>query len=353
MSSRLRIALLAWAGWTGIALLFVLYVMLPSPASRDLSEWGRATAWQLVSWWSWVPWTLAVAELMKRAVAITSPPRLALVHLGAGVGIAGACAALQWGLRWLSFSGVRAGYEVAGASSLALADQWSLNVVVYGMLVGVFYALRAGRLESQLAQARVDVLTARMRPHFLFNTLNTISTLVAENPKAANDMIGRLSTLLRQAFATPDSRAVTLEEELELLQHYVAIQEARFGDRARVVFQVEAGTLLATAPPLLLQPLVENAIAHGLAGRPTDSGAITIEVHATRVGHRLRLVVQDDGPGFRAGSALGGGIGLAGTRARLTDLYGAAYLLDLRNAATGGAVVTIEIPFRTDAVTDR
>lgn len=348
----LRAALLTWAAWTGVALLFALYVMLPSPAAGDPGEWLRAMAWQLVPWWCWVPWTPVVVAVTRRAMVITSPARRLAVHMVAGVGVAGLCALAQSMLQWSIFGGVRERYDLLSASSLPLADQWSFNLVVYAVVVGVFYVLRAGRLEAQLARSRLEALSARLRPHFLFNTLNTISALVLENPTAANRMIAQLSALLRQAFDRGDEADVALEEELRLLRYYVAIQNERFGDRLRVTFHSDAAADQALVPALLLQPLVENAVAHGLSGR-TGSGSVSVRVGAAVAGDRLCVVVEDDGPGFRGGAGREAGLGLAGTRARLAERYGSAQRLELTDGPSGGAVVTIEIPFTAHAGADR
>jgi len=352
MARRFAVPLLVWAGWTGIALLFTLYVMLPSPAAGDPAEWGRAAGWQLVTWWSWAACTPLVVLLARRLVSLAPPYALIASHVAAGLVVSLLCTALQGALQWLAFSGVRMRYDIAGPSSLPMADQWSFNLVVYAMVVGVFYVWRAGRLESQLARARLDALSARLRPHCLFNTLNTISTLVLEDPGSANRMIGRLSELLRQAFDRGDGSDVALDEELVLLGHYLAIQEQRFGDRVRVTLDLDPGLGRAMVPPLLLQPLVENAITHGLAGRPGD-GAVAVQVLGRRSHDRLRLVVRDDGPGFGAEAARAGGVGLAATRARLSARHGAGFTLVATNAPEGGAVVTIEIPFVADARADR
>ncbi len=216
--------------------------------------------------------------------------------------------------------------------------------------------LRASRLEGQLTAARVDALTARLRPHFLYNALNTISTLVLEDPKAANGMIARLSELLRQVFDRAEEKEVAMEDECRLLEHYVSIQQMRFGESLRVRFLVDPSTLRARVPPLILQPLVENAIAHGAdlgANGPSKARAVSIDVEAHRSRQRLVLTVRDDGPGFPYGVSSTRGTGLTSTRARLAELYGASYRLELTNVPSGGAAVRIEIPFNTDASADR
>src|SRR5437899_3014620 len=164
------------------------------------------------------------------------------------------------------------------------------------MVAGLYHAWRAARLEMQLVQARLDALVGQLQPHFLFHALHTISACVLEAPKQANRMITRLSELLRQSFNRERGPLVTLEQELELLDHYVAIQEARFGDRLRVTFRVDPRAASAVVPTFMLQPLVENAIRHGVApnGRVAE-----IEIAATREGDRLHLAVRDNGPGVK------------------------------------------------------
>jgi LytS/YehU family sensor histidine kinase len=168
--------------------------------------------------------------------------------------------------------------------------------------------------------------------------------LVPEDPKAANRMIGRLSELLRQAFDPGGQTEVTLEEELRLLGHYVSIQEQRFGDRLRVHVDVGNTAKQGLVPTLLLQPLVENAVSHGMSGRESDV-RVTVHVEAARRADRLRMVVRDDGPGFSGRDGHSTGVGLAATRERVAERYGAAQSFELSNAPGGGAVVTIEIPF--------
>src|SRR6266487_3042720 len=207
------------------------------------------------------------------------------------------------------------------AVALLFAMYWTFNLLVYAMVAGLYHAWRASRLEMQLVQARLDALVGQLQPHFLFNTLHTISAFVLEDPKQANRMITRLSELLRQSFNRDRGPLVTLEQELELLDHYVAIQEARFGDRLRVTFRVDPRAAAAVIPTLLLQPLVENAIRHGAV---PNGGIAEVEIAAIRAGDLLHLEVRDNGPGFSAdangsrnGSGSGLGIGRASCRERV------------------------------------
>jgi two-component system, LytTR family, sensor kinase len=194
-------------------------------------------------------------------------------------------------------------------------------------------------LEEQLARARLDALTHRLQPHFLFNTLHAISSLVLEHPAAANEMLVRLSDLLRLTLSCTETPFVPLDQELELLEHYLALQEMRFGDRLVIELAVASGTPSALVPALLLQPLVENAVRHAIAGgaRPAR-----VRIGIGAAGVRLCCTVEDNGPGFRDGFEEGEG--LRNTRARLAEAYGDRQELLLGAGRDGGASVTITIP---------
>jgi LytS/YehU family sensor histidine kinase len=177
----------------------------------------------------------------------------------------------------------------------------------------------------------------------LFNTLNAIAALVRKNEnKAATDMLAGLSDLLRLALENVGTQEVSLKRELEFLERYLEIERIRFADRLHVHMRIAPETLEARVPNLILQPLVENAIRHGVAVRAT---AGVIEIYAERRDERLRLQVKDDGPGLPPDKSLSNGVGLSNTMARLQRLYGSAQSLEFDNAPAGGAVVTLEIPF--------
>lgn len=214
-------------------------------------------------------------------------------------------------------------------------------------------AIRASQLEAQLARARLDVLRAQLNPHFLFNTLNTIAMLVRRDANAdALRGIVSLSTLLRQVLDGRGHAEVMLRDELTLAERYLEIEQLRFRDRLQVQLAIEAEALEAYVPAMLLQPLVENAVRHGLAGKP-GRGRIEIVVRCRR--RRLTIEVRDDGPGFPAGWDVGDpkGMGLASTRERLRQLYGDAQRLAISTAPGGGAVVAVEIPYSPTRITRR
>ncbi len=205
--------------------------------------------------------------------------------------------------------------------------------------------LRASRLEGQLAQAQLKVLKMQLDPHFLFNTLHSISSLMHEDVEAADDVLARLSDLLRMSLEDVNEQEVTLKREIEFLDGYLAIQQIRFRDRFVVRVNIDPKSLDALVPNMILQPLVENAVRHGIASR---AGAGHLDVRSAVEDGVVRLEVLDDGPGpgddFLDGP--GGGVGLANTRARLQQLYGNAFRFSLSRPGRGGTLVALEIPYR-------
>ena len=203
--------------------------------------------------------------------------------------------------------------------------------------------LRASQLETQVAQARLGALKAQLQPHFLFNTLNAIVVLVRQQKgRQAEETLARFSDLLRAVLADMDAQEVTLARELEYLKLYLSIEQLRFSDRLRIDIDVEPELLDAAVPHMALQPIVENAIRHGISRRATPG---TILIRARREGAMLEVAVCDDGPGFASAGAGGHKLGLANTRARLRQLYGAAAELRTEQGPQGGALVTMVLPF--------
>jgi LytS/YehU family sensor histidine kinase len=199
----------------------------------------------------------------------------------------------------------------------------------------------AAQLEGRLSEARLESLRLQLHPHFLFNTLNAISAFVDADPERARRMIARLGELLRRTLDGGTTAELPLSRELDLLAPYLEIQRIRFGDRLSIELDVPDGAAGALVPTLMLQPLVENAVEHGV--NRTHDGA-RVRLTAERAGDRLRLEIEDNGPGPTRG---GEGVGLANTRARLAALYGDSHRLELKAAETGGTMVSIELPFRS------
>ncbi len=207
--------------------------------------------------------------------------------------------------------------------------------------------LTQSSLKTQLAQAQLRALKMQLHPHFLFNTLHSISSLVLEDPPKANSMIAQLGDFLRLTLENSNQQLVSLKEETEFLRCYLEIEQVRFGDRLTVALELEPQTLSVQVPHLILQPVVENAIQHAIAPR-TARGHINIE--AKRLNDLLRLEVRDDGPGIASNDALLGteGVGLSNVRARLHQIYGSNFRFELMNARNGGLTVVMEIPFRQE-----
>lgn len=204
--------------------------------------------------------------------------------------------------------------------------------------------LKASQLEAQLAQAQLQVLKMQLHPHFLFNTLNAISALIRESPDEADEMVSRLGDLLRLTLETAGIQEVPFKKELEFLKHYLDIEQTRFQDRLKVEMAIQPETLDGLVPSMILQPLVENSVRHGVAPRP-EGGCIKITAWLHH--SLLRLEVEDDGPGLSGNTPLKERVGLSNTRARVRNLYGDEHGVKLRNAADGGLVVSLSIPFRT------
>jgi LytS/YehU family sensor histidine kinase len=205
-------------------------------------------------------------------------------------------------------------------------------------------ALATARLERDVAQAREQAIKMQVHPHFLFNTLHAVAVLISEDPPTARAMVVHLGDFLRATLARAGRAEVTLRDELELLTHYLDVERLRFGDR--LVVDIDAGddVLEAYVPDLVLQPLAENAIKHGVS---TRTGAHRISVRAARRGARLELTVDDDGAG-RIPSGVREGIGLRSTRRRLAHLYGEDCALSLAARPEGGARATISLPYHLE-----
>ncbi len=226
------------------------------------------------------------------------------------------------------------------------------NIPIYWVIVSIAHALtyyrrseererKALELEARLSDAKLQALRMQLHPHFLFNTLNAISTLVHKNPQAADEMIGNLSELLRATLDTAQQE-IPLRQELAFLDRYLEIQQARFGDHLRIEKHIEASALDATVPTLILQPLVENAIRHGIEPQPRP-GVVQVEARAEN--GSLKLAVRDNGAGMKH-TGDNEGIGLANTRSRLMQLYGPQATLTIKTGSGSGCSVELVIPLR-------
>ena len=234
--------------------------------------------------------------------------------------------------------------------------QVSPGFLIYFVILGSIHAfdyyqryrdreLQAARLREQLAQSQLQVLRAQLQPHFLFNTLNSIVGLIRSNEsKAAVDMTTRLSDLLRQVLAYSDKQEASLREEMEMTQRYLEIQQMRFSDRLQVDIRLEPETLDAKVPSLILQPLVENALLHGVAKRAANA---RVTLRAERRNGMLAIEVYNDGPQLPAAWSMDActGFGLANTRARLQQHYPQRHTFGLTNKGADGVSANLTVPY--------
>lgn len=353
-------AIWAWviAGFAAVGLLSASVSMVGLFREGEQALWLNIVILQLVVWGFWgavAPIVLWVARRypLERGVWRRHLP----VHLVVGVALAVSHLLLT---AWVIVEGFNRPTEPISFGRIFmqyLTSRWQLDILVYAAMVGAWQAsqylrrlrereMQAARLEAQLARAQLHALEMQLHPHFLFNTLQAISTLVSEDPPGARRMLALLGDLLRAVLDDAGRQVVPLRRELEYLTRYLEIERTRFPDRLSVQIDVPEPLLEFTVPNLLLQPLVENAIKHGVAPR---AAAGTIEVHAALKDATLQLTVRDDGTGTGAGSPVAAngartGVGLANTRARLQQLYGENQRLSIVSAPGRGTTVTIEIP---------
>ena len=239
----------------------------------------------------------------------------------------------------------------------------SVNILYYALLLGIAHAVlyyeryregerTAERLAAGLTEARLQALKMQLQPHFLFNTLNAISALIPAEAQPARRMVARLGDLLRIALEHEETQEVTLREELAFLEPYLEIEQARLKDRLTVTINIAPEALDARVPHLILQPLVENAIRHGIAPR-IDAGHVEISATVTADDRNLNLEVRDDGPGVERNNQARTrkGVGLANIQSRLEQLYGGGHRFVLENHPEGGVVARISLPLRAaDAI---
>jgi signal transduction histidine kinase len=306
-------------------------------------------------WYSWAILAPAVLWLSRWAPLERTSWRRALVHIP-GVFVA---TLLHVGLTVASHTAVVwfAGQEQRSwlfEAQRMFFNNFDWEMMTYWAIVGLSHALRyyseaqdralrESQLETHLVEAQLQALQRQLQPHFLFNTLNTISALMHRDVNAADNMIARLGDLLRISLNTVGVQEVPLKHELDFLRKYLEIEQTRFRDRLTVVFDVQPDTLDALVPNLVLQPLVENSIKHGIGPRPTPG---QIEIRSRRAGNLLELEVRDNGVGLSAArlTDFNRGVGLTNTRSRLQHLYGLSHRFEFRQPPGGGLLVLIVIP---------
>jgi len=315
----------------------------------------------LVTWVGYAMWTPAIFWLGRRfRFDRQGWTRALLVHAPASLIISSIHLALVGTARFY-LQGMRGGdpdwgQTVADAFFRTIDSVLPLYWAIIGLQHAVDYyrqararELRAARLETRLIESQLQTLQQQLHPHFLFNTLHAISTLVHKDPDKADAMIERLSDLLRLTLRKVSVQEVELAEELEYLRAYLDIEQLHFGPRLRIEYCVDAAAMDALLPTLILQPLVENAIRHGLEPQ-VRGGTLAIEAQAD--GDTLWLRVRDDGVGLSRQAPRRDGVGLANTRSRLDRLYGEQAALTIRENPGGGVLVDLYVPLRRAAKRD-
>jgi hypothetical protein len=347
-----------WAAviWSGVGLFDAAQNVFVMRAEGMHHAWARLFLRLFIAWLPWALGTPLVLYLGRRYPPTKLRPLFVWgIHLGAcaaiGLAFAGWVAGLDFLLNpWLTTT-PGGGYLHAWLDTFyngLLAD-----VMLYGAILAISYVLdsrerlarqqtETAKLNEQLSKAQLNALRQQIEPHFLFNTLNAIAGLVRENRNdAAVSMIAGLSDFLRRVVEDSNRQQVPLGEEIEFLRKYVDIQKVRFGERLEVSIDVPEGLLSAQVPSLILQPMVENAVKHGIAKR-AQGGAI--RVSAFRANGNLTLSVYNDGPQLPTDWAESG-IGIPNVRGRLRGLYGEAFELTMRNREPGGVEVAVSVPF--------
>ncbi len=349
--------LMAFAAWMLIGLSFTFNYYLFSGHYVEIFKkpptFSEMMLWELPYWIIWAALAPIVFRLTRRFRLDRANWHVSLmVHISACVFISILHRAIYLILGWMlhvaAFRRVSSISELYGFLfffNLPTGFMSYGTILLISQVVDFYHSyrekeLKASQLKAELAQSQLKALRAQLHPHFLFNTLNSISALLEEDSEAADEMIARLGDFLRMTLDSSASQQVTLAQELEFLRCYLDIERVRFQDRLSVRIDIESQAMDAKVPNLILQPIVENALRHGVTSR-FESGEI--EVRAYRAGDRLSVQIRDNGPGLVEGFREG--IGLANTRARLETLYADSYRFELKDAAGGGLAVRLEIPF--------
>ena len=344
--------------WTLVGLAFASQVYLQSNLLGHSISWGEAIRDSLEEWYVYGALSLPVMALAHR-LPLEGPSRwrTAAIHLGAALVFSFAYVLLGAlvGMVDSRFVGESATYSEIFRP--LLVRTFPYNLLIYGVIVAVSHALGYYRkyhertvqtleLEKHLTEARLQALLHQLKPHFLFNTLNGIASLMHTDVDAADTMLVRLSELLRITMSHTGTPSTSLREEVAFLERYLDIEKIRFRNRLEVLVSVDDETLDALVPSLILQPIVENAVRHGVEPH-AHSGRI--EIRARLESGQLVVTVADNGKGMPAEGPKREGIGLANTRARLSELYGSRQKFELVNGPDGGLCVRMAIPFSIPA----
>ena len=351
LMSRTTAWLAAFGVWTALGLLASLQSVIFLNSINETFRLGPILFGRLADWYTCAVFTPAYFWLVRRYPIDRGHWKLSIpIHL--------VTTSLFVVLKYVMYLEIMSWVEPPGADrslSDTLAHSFIFESIAFWCVLGVVHAIvfyeryrdreiQAAELRAQLAASQLESLAAQLHPHFLFNTLQGISTLMHRDPRGADTMLTRLSELLRRTLHRGDRQEVPLAEEMELLGYYVGIMQVRFGDRLVFEHDIDPSLGNALVPHFILQPLVENALQHGVTRR---AGAGRVVVTAARRGDSLVLGIGNDGPTPESHhSPITEGIGLSNTRLRLDRLYGAAQSLTMSPIASGGMLVELVLPYR-------
>lgn len=316
-------------------------------------RWDRLLRFHGLFWATWALLVPAIALATER-IPLEPAHRWRRLPMWIGLGLvlsllhAAVTMSVAHNLGWLPPPAPPAQPRLVFGIWVTFTERLAGNLLYFALIAAAFHGARYSRVAQEratrLAVAELDVLRMQLHPHFFFNTLNTVSALLEKDPDAAREVLAKLGDLLRLSMEGVNQE-IQLEQELDMLQRYVDIQRARYGDRLRVVVRVDDGLNAALVPSLLLQPLLENSVRHALE---PYRDPVTVSVTASRTGSDLmRIAVVDDGPGLQSGRRPGRGVGLANTNARLVHLYGARHSFVAGPTVGRGFMVAIVLPLRT------
>ena len=351
--------LFLWLFWTGAAFLFVgMRYVAPFLVGTDLPDWS-SQRWVVLGWMMWIPMTY-IAVGLARLLPLNTPqwPLYVPLHVVGTI----VCSSIG-GVLWVSLIWMLSGGQIVFTERLQAAFVGAVpidSIIYFAVLAGVYgfdyYRLhkeaqrRTERLRAELAEAELTTLRTQLNPHFLFNALNAVAAHIRENASEAVQMVAELGDFLRSVLELGGKHALSIDEEIGMLKQYLAVQRIRFGDALDVTVAIDPNVGDAKVPSLVLQPLVENAIHHGIRAR---RGGGRIWVTACRTDDTVHLHVMDDGRGPQLSGATltKRGIGLQNVEMRLRHLFGRSYSLSLgrqEHSGTTVTAVTIEVPYRTE-----
>jgi two-component system LytT family sensor kinase len=348
--------LIIFGVWTLFGLFFASQFALQNQISENPIPFWRILSWQLASGYAWFVLSPLIFWLSKRYPFEDGKWKVSVpLHLITSIVVSLLILAINAyvlpKLGYLSRFQLQSFWE---HYKILFFVNFHFSIAIYWGVVAIHQAilyyrkyrereLKTSQLEARLAQSRLQVLKMQLHPHFLFNTLNAISELVHRDPDVADKMLTDLSDLLRMSFENLEVQEIPLKQELEFLRKYLEIEQTRFHDRLEVKMDIGPETLDASVPNMILQPLVENAIKHGIS--PKAEGG-HINIGASRNNGHLRISVSDDGVGVRDASLVEEGVGLSNTRRRLKHLYGEGHKFELKPDGDHGVSVRLDIPYK-------